>query len=80
MPRASILHSPYVIKLFEGGEQFVHVGVGSGDDVRSDHLAKACSGGTACLTFMGKRLNRTGSDIRALHSMIGFGQSEQVGK
>lgn len=37
-------------------------------------------GGTACLTFMGKRLNRTGSDIRALHSMIGFGQSEQVGK
>lgn len=36
-------------------------------------------GGTACLTFMGKRINRTGSDIRVLHSMIGFGNSDQVG-
>ena len=35
-------------------------------------------GGTACLTFMGKRLNRTGSSTRALHSMIGFGSSDLI--
>ncbi len=35
-------------------------------------------GGTACLTFMGKRINNTGSSIRSLHSMIGFGNSDKV--
>lgn len=32
-------------------------------------------GGTACLMFMGQRLNRTGSSIRSLGSMISFGNT-----
>lgn len=35
-------------------------------------------GGTACLMFMGKRLNRTGGSIRSLSSMIYFGTSDKV--
>ena len=35
-------------------------------------------GGTAALVFMGKRLNRTGSSVRNLYSMIGFGTSAQL--
>ena len=34
-------------------------------------------GGTACLMFMGQRLNRTGSSIRSLGSMISFGNTEE---
>lgn len=35
-------------------------------------------GGTAVLTFMGQRVNRTGSGIRSVGSMTGFGVSDQV--
>ena len=35
-------------------------------------------GGTACLMFMGKKLNYTGSSTRSLSSMIYFGTSDQV--
>ncbi len=35
-------------------------------------------GGTACLAFMGKRLNDTGSPTRKIYSLIGFGNSDSV--
>lgn len=48
-------------------------------------LEKGCTealnldgGGTAILIFMGERLNRNGSSIRSLNSMIYFGVSDQV--
>ena len=35
-------------------------------------------GGTCMLMFMGKRLNKTGSSMRNINSMICFGTSDSV--
>ena len=35
-------------------------------------------GGTACLLFMGQKINRSANSTRSVYSLIGFGTSEQV--
>ncbi|MBR1585829.1 MAG: phosphodiester glycosidase family protein [Clostridia bacterium] len=35
-------------------------------------------GGTSCLLFMGKKINKSANSTRSVYSLIGFGNSEQV--
>ncbi|MBQ9265366.1 MAG: phosphodiester glycosidase family protein [Clostridia bacterium] len=35
-------------------------------------------GGTACLLFMGEKINKSANSTRSVYSLIGFGNSEQV--
>lgn len=37
-------------------------------------------GGTACLLFMGEKINKSANSTRSVYSLIGFGTSEQVGE